>query len=94
MPKTRIGKWSFWVVVISFALVYVNYWTSMILQSMGINFRIMLPGFLLMGVILIFGFLSFLSIVKYKDKSILLILTSILGLIGLAFTLGELFFPH
>jgi cytochrome bd-type quinol oxidase subunit 2 len=90
MPKTKIGKWSFWIVLLSFVSIYVTYWLSMI----GLNITTPFPGFILMSFVLVFGVLSFVSLVKYKDKSILLIASSLLGLLGLAFALGELFFPH
>jgi hypothetical protein len=61
---------------------------------LGLNLTTPLPGLILMSLVLLFGVLSFILIIKHKDRAILLILTSILGLIGLIFIIGELAFTH
>ena len=90
MPKTRIGKISFWLVVLGFVLVYAQYWTAM-------AFKISIPapsGMLAMILIIIFGITSMISILKYRDYAILLFLTSLIGILGILFAIGEFLFPH
>jgi hypothetical protein len=94
MPKTKLGKWSFWITICSFILIYINYLASMALQNIGIELRLIFPGIILMASILVCGILSFISIVKYKDKSIALIITSIIGLLELLSVIAEFILPH
>jgi len=90
MPKTKIGKYSFWITLIGFVLIYANYWAAM-------AFRISTPpffGVLPMIIILISGISSLTAIVKYKDHSIFLFLSLLIWLLSITFVAGELIFPH
>lgn len=77
MPKTRIGKISFWVAVGAFISLYVN----------------ILNIFLLSSVMLVCGVTSIIAMTKYRDRAILLFVSALLGLAGLIFVLGVLFLP-
>lgn len=83
-PKTKLGKVSFYGVLISFLFLILK--TN--------NIIIPFPAMILIGLICIFGITSIYSIIKYKDYSILLLFTSILGILGILFSLGEILYPH
>lgn len=51
-------------------------------------------GLLAMAGILGSGIMSFISIIKYRERAILIFIPIILGIMGLIFVLGELFIPH
>ena len=90
LPKTKIGKISFWLVIISFIGVYLQYWIAMLAQ-------ISIPpllGLLPVAILIICGITSIISITKYKDIAIFLFLSSTLGILGILFLIGELLFPH
>ena len=53
-----------------------------------------IPGLLAMGCILVAGITSIISIIKYKDYAISLFLSSLIGILGIIFVLGEIFVPH
>lgn len=98
-PTTKIGKISFWLGVSSFGLMFIQYWTAMIMQkidplgqSAGSVFVI--PGILAIMGILIAGVTSVIALTKYKDRAILLFIPVLIGLFGLFLVAGELFFPH
>jgi len=83
-PKTNLGKVSFYGVLIDFLLLIMK--TN--------NIFIPFPAMILMGLICIFGITSIYSIIKNKDYAILLFVTSILGILGILFSLGEILYPH
>ena len=90
LPKTKIGKISFWLVILSFIGIYLNYWIAMAA-------RISMPpllGILPLGILVICGITSFFAIIKYRDYAILLFLSALIGLLGILFVLGEFLFPH
>ena len=89
MPKTRIGKISFWLTMLGVALVYIPYWLAM-------AFDISSPfsGFVAIGLLVIFGICSMISIIRYKDRAISLFISSLAGLFGILLVIGEFLFPH
>lgn len=89
-PKTKLGKISFWLTMFGVALMYIPYWIAIATKSSSA----VSLGFLSIALIAIFGLISFLSILKYKDKAILLFLSSFFGLLGILLILGELLIPH
>lgn len=90
IPKTRIGKLAFWMVMLGLALLFIPYWIAMILKT-----PITAPiGFLSVGLIVIFGITSAVAIIKYKDRAILLFISSLFGLLGILLILGEFLFTH
>jgi hypothetical protein len=90
LPKTRIGKISFFTVIIAFIGIYLQYWIAM-----AFNLSIPIPfGMLSMILLVICGITSIISIIKYRDYALVLFLTSLLGLFGILFIIGEFIFPH
>lgn len=90
LPKTKLGKWSFWITILGVALMYIPYWIA-------IAFNISMPpisGLLSIGLMVIFGITSIISIIKNKDRAVLLFISSFFGLLGIFLILGEFLFPH
>ena len=56
-------------------------------------FKIIL-SLLAMGCMIIAGITSFVSIIKYRDYAISLFISSLIGLMGIVFVLGEFLVPH
>ena len=57
------------------------------------NFDIIF-GLLAMASILGSGILSLISIIKYRERAVLIFIPTILGILGLIFVLGEIFILH
>jgi hypothetical protein len=108
-PKTKLGKISFWVVIIAFIGIYLNYWISMIRVDLndpcnldnsctspeGLGRDIMIVFSLTaMGCVIIGGIASFIAILKYKDHAVSLVISAFIGLMGIIFILGEFLVPH
>jgi hypothetical protein len=89
-PKTKIGKFSFWVGISAFILVYVQYWLAM---AFDVSIPILL-GVLAMLCIVAAGVGSIIAITKYRDRTILLFVSALIGCLGMLFLLGEFLFPH
>jgi len=98
LPTTSLGKW-FVLFVVCFALSIAALYLLIFLGERGgegffTNLWLAIPG-LLAGV---FGILSFLvgvfAILKQRDRSVLTIAATILGLFVLLFVAGEILFPH
>ncbi len=83
-PKTKLGKVSFYGVLIGFLLLIMK--TN--------NILIPFPTIIFIGLICIFGITSIYSTIKNKDYAILLFVTSLLGILGILFTIGEILYPH
>lgn len=93
MPKTKIGKISFWLGVSSFAGIYLNYWLSLL----GANFPrifMIIFGIILICVVISCGITSIVAIIKYKDHAISLFLSALIGILGILFVIGEFVFSH
>lgn len=98
MPKTKIGKWT----VGFLALFFVSFATLMIMAATGQqggdtfmdNLYLGIPG-ILAAISAITAFITgVISIFKYKDRSIAVIVAAVLGFIVLFFLAGEFIFPH
>lgn len=90
LPKTRIGKISFWIVIAAFIGIYLEYWIAMATKSSSPPFL----EILFMGALVICGITSFIAIVKYRDYAISLFISALIGLLGILFIIGEFAFPH
>ena len=91
LPKTRIGKISFWIAIGAFISTYLNYWLAMIFGSQRV---FAVPGMLTVGAMITCGITSIIAITKYRDRAILLFVSAILGVLGIMFVLGEFLAPH
>ena len=90
LPKTKIGKVSFWIVIASFIGLYMQYWIAMAFRLSILPFIGLLP----MVMLVVCGITSFIAILKYRDYAISLFLSALLGLFGVLFVIGEFVFPH
>ena len=89
-PKSKMGKVSFWLGISSFALLFIQYWISMLFHA-----TLPIPiGFLTVICMLVAGILSVIALVRRQDHAILLFVPALFGLLGLFFVLGELIFQH
>ena len=98
MPKTKIGKISFWICISAFVLLFSQYWLSMLFSNNCVGdlcpdpggFSILVkvvPGILAIALILITCVTSLIAIVKYHDRAILLFLPVLIGFMGIIFIL-------
>jgi hypothetical protein len=90
MSKTKLGKSSFWIIIASFVLLFIQYWIAMLL-------KINIPPFIgLIPMITIFasGIISLTAIIKYKDYTISIFISLLIFLWSIAFIVGELLIRH
>ena|SRR3989338_3379077 len=98
LPKTTLGKWSFGL-IISFFLLLIC--TTLIVSSgqeggetIFDNLLISIP-MLAAGLCAIASFITgIISIIKHKERSILVYISTFIGLLVLWFVIGELLVPH
>lgn len=100
MPKTRLGKWSGGLFAVFF-LVYALAQLLIAIEQRGGN--TIFDNLILSIPILIAGIVSivsssvtgFISIIKYKERSVIVFFTSVIGLfLILIFLFGGMLFPY
>ncbi|RME54572.1 hypothetical protein D6777_03380 [Candidatus Woesearchaeota archaeon] len=103
-PKTKLGKWSIRLIVIMPILLFsgmsfVSFYESIpagkiIMQDIILRPLVALPmlGGIFSGIASFFC--GIFGIIRKKDYSILVFLSSLIGFFVLLFILGEFFFPH
>lgn len=98
MPKTNLGRWSIWLIIGFFVFLGLFYLAVALGQRGGETFfsnLILTIPILLAGVSGILSFFTGItSIVKSKERSVLVFLATVLGLFVLFFVMGEILFPH
>lgn len=90
MPKTKLGKISLWTTIAAFLLLSLKSWLS---RFPGAAAWVPIPSFLQMAIMISGGIASIISVIKYKDRAVLLFLSSLIGILALIFAFGELLFP-
>ena len=90
LPKTKIGKISFWLTCLGVVLMYIPYWIAMATQRSSPIFLSILS----IALLIIFGTSSIVAIAKYKDRAVLLFIAALFGVLGWLLVLGEFIFPH
>ena len=103
MPKTRLGKWSvgFGTAFAAFllfspilmALNQQQVGNEIIMNTLVRPFLIAI-GLLAMASGLLAFFTGIISFVKYKERSVLIYVTTFIGLLAVVFLLGEFLVPH
>lgn len=98
MPKTRLGKWSVQLVFVFFLLFATLRLLVASGQQGGATFFsnpvLSIPG-LLMGISGAFAFVvGIAAIGKRKERSSLVFLSTVIGLVVLIFLLGEMLSSH
>jgi len=103
MPKTRLGKWSMWLIVIFFLLFILAQIIAAVGRSQGAFdngsaniYQILIPITIIpAGISGLCAFFSGIwAIIKYKERSILVFISTAVGFLVLTFVLGEFLFPH
>lgn len=86
--KTTVGKWAAILTLTFIVLMAIK------LSALSMSIRVPLPN----PFLAVIGFIGFLlgiiSIVKNKDRSILILLAILIGLLILLWTAAEIVFPH
>ena len=98
LPKTHLGKWSIGLILAFFAVLLVFFFFVNLGEKGGATFfsdpKLAIPA-LLAG---IFGVASFFvgltGIMKEKECSLFVFISTIIGFFVLIFVLGEILFPH
>ncbi len=83
IPKTTLGKWSVGLSILFIILIWIK-----------IQFSLRVPTFAIATLGLIGFIISIIAIFKNKDRSILVILPILVGIVIILWTAGELVFPH
>lgn len=94
LPKTRIGKWSIGLFIISLLLNIVASIVSVIQEPVTFYNRTVVNMSAITGLVAMVGafILGIVSITKSKERSLLVYIASILGFMMLIVLIGELIF--
>jgi hypothetical protein len=95
LPKTMIGKISLGLSGLGIFLFFLTY-AGVITADFGSTTPFLIPltiAYLSLGLIMISGITSIVSIVRYKDKAILLFASASIGILGILLVLREVLFP-
>ena len=105
MPKTKLGKWSLWFIVAMPILFFIGVsFTSLLYKSVPAGNSILedivgRPALALtMLVGMVSGILAFvtglISVIRQKERALLVYAATIIGFLLILFLLGELFSSH
>ena len=98
IPKTRLGKWSIWL-IIAFIVLFISFQLLLASGQRGgttffSNLALSIPV-LMAGICGVSAFFTgIIGIVKSKERSALVFLATIIGFFILFFALGEILVPH
>jgi len=98
IPRTRLGKWSIWLIIAFIALFTI----FQILVAAGQRGGATIFSNLLLSVPMLIAaiagissfFTGIIGIIIKKERSVLVFIATILGFFILFFVLGEFLFPH
>jgi len=98
MPKTNLGKWSCGLIIAFFVFLSLGRFAVISGQEGGAtffsNFVIAIPMLLAEISGLASFFTGIIAIVKRKERSVFVFLSTLIGLFILSFCLGEILVPH
>ncbi len=83
LPKTATGKWA-----AHLSLIFI------VLITLKIKIRFPLPSFSIAGLGIVGFIIGIISIVKSKDRSLLTLLSILVGLLIIFWIAAEITFPH
>jgi len=98
IPKTRLGKWSIWL-IIAFILLFITFQLLVASGQRGgstffSNLALSVP-MLIAGISGVSAFFTgIIGILKSKERSVLVFIAMIIGFFILVFVLAEFLFPH
>ncbi len=103
MPKTKLGRWSVWLIIVFFVLFILMQIIAAVGRSQGAfdsdsfnAYQILIPITIIPAGIcgLAAFFTGIISIIKSKERSVFVFLATAIGFFVLIFLLGEILFPH
>ena len=99
MPKTVLGKWSVGFVFLFFLLLATGMFVVSVLGQQGgetffDNPVISIPMLSAGAAGILAFFTGATDIIKYKERSILVIIATVIGLLITWFVVGEILSPH
>ncbi len=97
-PKSTLGTWSIGL-IIALAIFVGLFFMFIALGERGgatffSNLKLTIPGLLAAASGICAFFTGIISIIKSKERAILVFLSTILGLLVLLWSLAEVLFPH
>jgi cytochrome bd-type quinol oxidase subunit 2 len=97
-PKTTLGKWST-VLIIVFLISMVKFYLLIYSGQRGgetffSNPTLSVPILIAGGAGITAFFTGIISILKQKERSVIVFITTAIGFVVLFFALGEILFPH
>lgn len=97
-PKTRLGKWSAILILYSIFSLGMLYFFIFLGERGGMTFfsnlKLAFSGISTAVSGIAAFFTGFISIIMRKERSVLVFLSTFLGMLVLLFVLGEILFPH
>jgi len=105
IPKTKLGKWSIWLIIAMPVLFFIGTsFTSSLYKSVpsgntileDITRRPALALTMLMGMIVGISafFVGLTTIIKQKERALLVYVATSTGMLLILFLIGEVLFPH
>jgi len=99
LPKTKLGKWSMWLIVAFFLLLATGIAVVSVFKQEGgetffDNLWISIPMLNAVASAIAAFITGIIAIIKNKERSILVIITTVIGLLVLWFVVGEILVPH
>ena len=99
-PTTKLGKWSVWLCVAFLILIVIAFMSVIFSAKDEISQNFFDPlwaavTLLIAGACGIFALvLGVISVIKNRERSVLVFLAIAIGVIALVFVVGEFSFPH
>lgn len=105
IPKTKLGKWSIWLIIAMPVLFFIGTsFTSSLYKSVpsgntileDITRRPALALTMLMGMIVGISafFVGLTTIIKQKERALLVYVATSIGMLLILFLISEVLFPH
>jgi len=98
LPQTKLGKISVWLITISFLLIILMRFFVALGQTGGETFfdnlYLGIPG-ILAGISIVSAFFTGIwSIIRHKERSVFVFISTFIGFLALIFLIGEFTVPH
>jgi len=105
VPQTRPGKWSLGLIILMPILLWVGTWSmntfypsapagDTILKDIAARPALALSMLVALASGVMAGVTGLVSILRQKERTLLVYLSTILGIMVFLFVLGEIFLPH
>jgi hypothetical protein len=98
LPGTALGKWSIWLIV-GFIVLFGSFWLMVATGQRGgegffDNLLLTVPVLLAAAAAIASFITGLVSLIKYRERSILIYPAMAIGLFVLIFVVGEIAVPH